>query len=89
MLFVFDGELYAVTANDVTGIEVWRSGDSTTWAQVSPDGFGDSNNYTPLWNSGVAVFRNRLYIGTWNSANDGEVWMMLHQVYLPLVVCAH
>jgi len=85
-LRAFRGDLYAVTANEVTGMEVWRSPDGVHWAQVSIDGFGDSNNLWTLWSVGVADFQDKLYIGTWaNSANGGEVWMMLNQTHLPLV----
>jgi hypothetical protein len=86
-LRAFGGSLYAVTANDVTGMEVWRSRDGVHWAQVAPDGFGDSNNLLTLWSVGTAEFNNRFYVGTWgNYANGGEVWMMLSQTYLPLVM---
>jgi DNA-binding beta-propeller fold protein YncE len=86
-LFAFNGYLYAGTRNEVTGVEVWRSPNGTWWSQVNPDGFGDSNNEGTIWSIGTVAFNNRLYIGTaWNKANGGEVWMMLRQVYLPLVV---
>lgn len=85
-LFVFEGHLYAVTYNEVTGMEVWRSSDGTTWRQANADGFGDSNNYSTLWSNATVAFNNRLFIGTWNDATGGEVWMMLRQVFLPLVL---
>jgi hypothetical protein len=35
----------------------------------------------------VAVFSDRLYIGTWNWANGGEVWQLAGgQVYLPIIL---
>jgi len=75
------------TDNDVTGIEVWRSLNGTTWSQVNPDGFGDSNNTSTLWSVGTVAFKNHLYIGTGNGANGGEVWQFVgYPVYLPLVV---
>ena len=53
--------------------------------QVGPDGFGDSNNWRTCWNNSVAA--GSLYIGAWNWANGGEVWLYLHRrVYLPLVM---
>jgi len=86
-LVVFNGGLYAVAGNYVTGMTVWRSVDGITWTQVNPDGFGDSNNDATLWGNATAAFNGSLYIGTWNwGGNGGEVWMMLHQVYLPTVL---
>ena len=70
-------------------MEVWRSGDGVSWEQVGPDGLGDSNNYSPNWDNSADVFNGRLFIGTGNWANGGEVWMMLHQAYLPVVVRKH
>lgn len=86
-LKVFDDRLYLVVGNPVTGMEVWRTSDGTYWEQVGFGGFGDSNNNYPYYDNMVAVFNNRLYIGTDNSANGGEVWLYLHrQVYLPVVL---
>ena len=85
-LVVFDNALYALTYNRTTGMEVWRTTDGTNWAQVAPDGLGDSNNYLPNWDNAVAVFNDSLYIGTCNWATGGEVWMQLHQVFLPTVL---
>jgi hypothetical protein len=85
----FDGYFYACAENSVTGVEVWRTANGTSWSQVNVDGFGDSNNRI-VWSG--AVFNERLYLGTANGsgadspANGGEVWMLLHQVYLPLVL---
>jgi len=85
----FDDHLYACTWNATTGTEIWRTADGAEWSQVNVDGFGDSNN-VDVWSG--AVFNGRLFLGTRNdagwasSANGGEVWMMLHQVYLPLVL---
>lgn len=55
-------------------MEVWRTADGTNWEQVGFAGLGDSNNYGPYWDNGMAVHNNRLYIGTTNEANGGEVW---------------
>lgn len=71
-LVVFDNALYALTLNYYTGMEVWRATDGTTWEQVNPDGFGDSNNRGPYWDNSVAVFNNDLYIGTWNPVDAGR-----------------
>ena len=73
-LHEFSGHLYAVTSNSETGLEVWRAANGTDWEQVGFAGFGDSNNSAPYWDNSVAVFNNRLYIGTTNYTNGGEVW---------------
>ncbi len=67
-------------------MEVWRTQDGTTWGQVGFAGFGNSNNRAPYWNNSVTVFNNSLYIGTNNGANGGQVWQMLNQLYLPLIL---
>jgi PKD repeat protein len=73
-LIVFGNHLYSVMANRTTGLEVWRTADGTNWEQVGFAGFGDSNNIGTYWGNSVAIYNNRLYIGTWNDANGGEVW---------------
>jgi len=85
-LEVFDGYLYLVVGNSATGMEVWRTADGTNWEQVGFAGFGDSNNRGPYWDNSVTVFNDNLYVGTWNYANGGEVWQLLHYVYLPLIL---
>ena len=50
-------------------------------------GFGDPANRAPYWDSGVAVFENRLYVGTWNPASGGQLWLYLpHGLHLPLAL---
>ena len=86
-LIVWRDVLHAVTSNSVAGNEVWRSSDGLRWEQISRGGFGDSNNRNTLWSDGNAIFKNALYIGTWNTANGGEVWLYLHnRTYLPVVL---
>jgi len=87
-LQVFNGRLYLVFSNPVTGAEVWRTSDGMTWEQVGDAGWGDSNNgLADYYDKGATVFNNRLYIGTSNGANGGEVWLFLHnRLYLPLVL---
>jgi uncharacterized protein YjiK/outer membrane biosynthesis protein TonB len=74
-LQVYNNKLYAVVGHYVNGLEVWRSSDGTNWSQVGYAGFGDSNNDVPYWDNSLAIFENSLYIGNWNVANGGEVWM--------------
>ena len=85
-LEVYEGRLYLVARNSTTGLEVWRTADGANREQVGFAGFGDSNNQSSYWDSATAVFAGNLYIATSNSANGGEVWTMLHQVYLPLIM---
>jgi len=75
-LEVFNGYLYAATTNSATGMEVWRSstGNIGDWTQVAFAGFGDSNNRNGYFDNAMTVFNDRLYSGTSNSANGGEVW---------------
>jgi hypothetical protein len=84
-LLIFDSQLYAVTGNFSTGLEVWFTSNGASWEQVGFAGFGDSNNQAPFWDNSVTVFNNRLFIGTMNWANGGEIWQLLNQIYLPLV----
>ena len=73
-LQIFNGYLCFIVGNSTTGTEVWRTANGTNWEQMGFAGFGDSNNYAPYWDNSVAVFNNRLFIGTCNYANGGEVW---------------
>ena len=84
-LRMFGNQLYAVTRNSMTGLEVWHTSDGTNWQQSGFAGFGDSNNSDPFWDNSMTVFNNSLFIGTTNWANGGEVWQLLKQIYLPLI----
>ncbi len=66
------GYLYAVTANLVTGLEVWRSqtGDFGSWSQVVDTGFGDGNNMV----AGIETFDSDLYVATTNLVTGAEIW---------------
>lgn len=92
-LVVYGGQLYLVFSNLATGAEVWRSptGNPGDWAQVADAGWGDSDNgFADYFDKAAAVFGNRLYIGTFNWVNGGEVWMMrTKDIYLPLVMRPH
>lgn len=84
---VFDGYLYAAVANYDEGVQIWRTADGSQWEKITADpGFGDSNN-TEIWLGAMAVNNNRLFVGTTNWANGGEVWLFLHnRLFLPLVL---
>ncbi|OUC09787.1 hypothetical protein RY27_00725 [Litorilinea aerophila] len=84
---VHDGYLYTFPYNLETGMEVWRSSDGVSWERVGEGGLGDSNNQGTYWNNSIAVFQERLIVGTYNQANGGEAWLFLHnRVYLPVTV---
>ncbi len=86
-LIVSGDYLYCVTWNFTTGAEVWRTDDGTNWEQVGSDGFGDSNNWCTNGDNSVTIFNDRLYIGTWNYANGGEVWQSTGGlIYLPIIL---
>jgi hypothetical protein len=83
-LEVLGDALYLVIGNYSTGMEVWQTQDGFEWRQIGFAGFGDGNNRTPYWDNPVLAFDGRLWIGTWNNANGGEIWKHLPlQVYLP------
>jgi DNA-binding beta-propeller fold protein YncE len=85
-LLSFGNQLFAVTLNPSTGLEVWRTSDGNNWGQVGFAGFGDANNSWTYWDNSTTVFNTSLFIGTGNWANGGEIWQLLNQIYLPLVI---
>lgn len=86
-LIPFDSHLYVVFSNLVSGAEVWRTADGTSWRQVASGGWGDPNNsFADYGDKGAAVFNNHFYIGTMNQANGGEVWQLTYTIYLPHVL---
>ncbi len=74
---VFDGYLYIVIQNDMTGLEVWRTATGTEWIQVSFGGFEDNNNGWSYWDNAITSYKGQLYIGTNNFETGGEVWTFL------------
>jgi hypothetical protein len=89
MLVVFAGKLYAEVNNAETGLKILRSSDGLLWEQINPDGFGDSNNVATLWNSATVKLQSFLYLGTWNSANGGEIWrydLQEQSRFMPIIV---
>lgn len=75
-LFVFGGQLYASVRNAVTGIEVWHSADGMAWEQSNADGFGDSDNAGTNQSNATAEFLSRLFVGTENVVDGGELWRL-------------
>ncbi len=79
--------LFLAIGNYNTGLEVWRTVDGVDWQQVGLAGLGDSNNRAPFWDNALLADGNRLLLGTWNTANGGEVWSYQPgSVYLPLTL---
>lgn len=87
-LIIYHNELYAVTYNRTSGIEVWASSNGIDWEQVNEDGFGNSDNIFPYWDNSTYAFDDGLYVGTWNSVDGGEIWKYVqpYTIYLPLVI---
>jgi len=79
-VFVFQNQLYVSVKNTVTGLEIWRSADGTLWEQANLDGFGDSNNSGSNLSNATAEFLSKLYVGTSNIVDGGELWRMLGPV---------
>lgn len=86
-LYAFENSLYLVFSNYGSGAQIWRSADGTTWNPVMQGGWGDGNNKNADYFDKVAVaFNGSLYIGSGNDATGGQIWQMLHQIYLPMIV---
>lgn len=84
---VHNGHLHLVLSNRSAGLVVWRTPNGTDWEQVAANGFGHADNWGPYWDSSVTTFNNGLYVGTWNPAAGGEVWLLLDQMaFLPVVI---
>lgn len=90
-VFVFQNQLYVTVKNNLAGMKIWRSNDGTHWEPANQGGFGDSNNSSSNRSNAGAVFLSRVYIGTANGVDGGEVWRMLQQqpsqrMFLPLIL---
>jgi len=86
MVFVHQNHLYVSVGNAQTGIELWRLTDGTLWEQANRDGFGDSSNSGSNQSNAAVAFLSRLYVGTSNTVDGGEVWRtQQRRVYLPLI----
>lgn len=88
-LHTFDHDLYAMTYNGQSGMEVWRTADGVSWDQVGFAGLGDSNNGGPHWNNSLTTFNDNLFVGVYNPASAGKIWQFLdnltNKIYLPNV----
>lgn len=74
-LMDFDGQLYAATLNDVTGVEIWSStsGEPGSWTQANDDGFGDGSGFDALTRVVMDVFGDYLYV-SFVREGAGELW---------------
>jgi hypothetical protein len=57
------------------GLQIWRSTDGISWQQIISNGFGDSANFSTLWNNATIEYHEQILIGTWNNVDGGELWM--------------
>jgi hypothetical protein len=73
-LAVAGSKLYLAAGNRIGGMEVWYTLDGTTWYPAVFDGFGSANNLAPNWGMSLAVANERLWVGTWNPTNGGQIW---------------
>ena len=73
ILIEFNGMLYAGTANNKNGCELWRTSNPVTgpWEKVVDKGFGDTSNLG-MWSA--EVFWGSLYIGTINFPKGCQIW---------------
>ncbi len=75
-LVTFNGYLYAGTQNTVTGGQIWRSSDGSTWSEVIGDGFGDAINSKI---TSLSVFGSYLYAGTKHGGGI-EIWRSVNGI---------
>jgi hypothetical protein len=87
-LEVAGNRLFWVVGTSDTGLEVWgtSTGDEGDWHQIGLGGFGDSNNRAPYMDNSVVAFDDTLFVGTINQAHGGEIWVLLNDLFLPLVM---
>jgi len=72
-LIAFDGAMYGLLSNDATGMQIWRTANGLDWEQDAPHGLGTSSNH-PCGDNSVALFGDRLFLGTQNGAHGGQIW---------------
>lgn len=86
-LEVFNGNLYAGTANPTSGARVFRWQANTSWSPVSQSGFGVPTDTRPLVIMDLAVFQGRLYASTGLNENAGQIWRTLDgTTWAPVVI---
>ncbi len=74
---VFGGDAYLGTWNEVDGCMVFRisrAGSSWSAVEVIDPGFGIAVPRHNFTTTGMAVFGNQLYVGTWNILDGANLW---------------
>lgn len=77
-LIAYLGNLYAYSVNNVDGCEVFRSQDGLDWVKVNESGWGVPANFATHLGVGQAVFKDDLYIGTFNFDGTGFIVRLVH-----------
>jgi len=74
-LCVYDGSLYAITRNHVSGFELWRTA-GTSWERLAIAGFTDSPHHGQMNNSygDMTVYDGRLYVGVGSSVEGAFLY---------------
>ena len=76
-LYRFMGRLFAITYNEITGVEVWVTHKGQNWDLMSDPGFGKGDcNWATLWSNATVATRDGLFVGTWNYCEGGEIWLL-------------
>ncbi|MEI8133090.1 MAG: IPT/TIG domain-containing protein, partial [Leptolinea sp.] len=75
-VYSLDGYLYVITANRNEGQQIWRTSDGVKFSILNQNGLGSSGNLMVQSNVGLEVYKNNLFIGTWNKNFGGQVWGM-------------
>jgi hypothetical protein len=84
-LFSLNNQFFVTMNNRVTGLEIWQTFNGRNWIQINPDGFGDSLNYfTTRGSLPMAEYYNRVYFGTLNPAQGGEIWKLCCPIHKPI-----
>jgi hypothetical protein len=81
---IYEGYLYVGTRNGVTGAQLFRTANGTTWDPVMVNGFGDLNNFKI---ETIYSWNGSLFAGSDNDVSGVEIWKSMdgfvwHQVNL-------
>lgn len=83
VMHVYQERLYAVTRNDETGFEIWRTTSGGSWEQLSVPGLTDQNIYYEYLKPGVLADK---YDSKYNVRNNQWGDMIVYNGYLYLAV---
>jgi len=78
--------LIFIVSNWDTGLEVWKTTDGAMWEQVGFNGLGDPWNTAIYWDNATISNDGTLLLGITNHANGGEIWLLLNDIFLPLIM---